>query len=244
MQVKEYEPYHFSIKFCVINFIVKFYYMCYYFNIKYMKEIKIMGYLDKYWNEVHKKYTSTYDGWLDKYLHLFNKNDSIIDLGCGRAYCSQYLLDNGFTDIAACDFSEEVLKILNDERPDLKTMLFDMSNGLPFEDNSENIVIADLSLHYFNLSKTKLIFEDIYRILKKDGYLIARVNSTDDKEHIPSNCEEIEENFYYDGNIYKKFFTKEDFDFLFTNFQIINLEEKNMSRYEKTKVLWEFCIKK
>ena len=203
-----------------------------------------MNNLDKYWDDIHIKYTSSYDGWLDKYMNLFNKDDSIIELGCGRAYCSQYLMNNGFKNIIACDFSEEVLRIVNNELPTLKTRLFDMSKGLPFKADSINIVIADLSLHYFDISTTKSIFEDIYRILKKDGYLIARVNSTNDNNHIPENSKTIEENFYYDGNIYKKFFKKEDFDLLFTNFEVCNLEQRNMSRYEKPKILWEFCIKK
>lgn len=203
-----------------------------------------MDKLKKYWDKIHLKYTSTYDGWLEKYITLFNKDDSIVELGCGRAYCSNYLLENGFKNIIACDFSEEAVNIVNKEIPDLKTMLFDISQGLPFENNSINIIIADLSLHYFNSSITKYIFEDINRVLKEDGFLIARVNSVNDKNHISANSEELESNFYYDGKIYKKFFEKSDFDSLFKNFEVINLEEKNMSRYEKPKILWEFCIKK
>ena len=203
-----------------------------------------MDKLKKYWDEIHLKYTSTYDGWLEKYITLFNKDAFIVELGCGRAYCSKHLLENGFTNIVASDFSEEALNIVTKELPDLKTMLFDISQGLPFENNSINIIIADLSLHYFNSSITKYIFEDMHRVLKADGYLIARVNSVNDTNHIPANSEELENNFYYDGKIYKKFFEKSDFDSLFKNFEVINLEQKNMSRYEKPKVLWEFCIKK
>ena len=113
-----------------------------------------MNNLDKYWDRIHLKYTSTYDNWFDKYIHLLNRNDKIIELGCGRAYTSKYLITNGYKNIIACDFSEEVLKIVNIENPDIKTMLFDMSNGLPFDDNSKDIIIADLCLHYFDLSKT------------------------------------------------------------------------------------------
>ncbi len=200
--------------------------------------------LDKYWDKIHLKYNSTYDGWLNKYINLLKKDDFIIELGCGRAYCSNYLLKNGFHNIIACDFSEEVLKIVNAETPNLKTMLFDMSAGLPFKDSSINIIVADLSLHYFSSSTTKYIFNEIYRVLKDNGYLIGRVNSTNDKFHIPNNAQELEKNFYYDGDIYKKFFERKDFDSLFKNFKICNIEEKYMDRYEKPKILWEFCIEK
>lgn len=203
-----------------------------------------MDTLDKYWDKIHLKYNSTYDGWLNKYIHLLKKQDSIIELGCGRAYCSNYLLQNEFKNIIACDFSKEVLKIVNRKNPDLNTKLFDMSTGLPFINMSINAVIADLSLHYFNSSTTRIIFDEIYRILKNNGYLIARVNSSSDISHISSNFKEIEKNFFHDGNIYKKFFDKEDFDLLFKNFEIYNIEEMYMNRYEKPKILWEFCIKK
>lgn len=204
----------------------------------------MMKNLDKYWDDIHLKYTSTYDGWLNKYVHLFSKDDSFVELGCGKTYCSKYLLENQFVDVIACDFSEEVLKIVNKEIPNLRTMNFDMSEKLPFENDSVNVIIADLSLHYFDLAKTKYIFSEIYRVLKKGGYLIARVNSANDKLHIPTNCNEIEKNFFYDGNIYKKFFEMDDFNVLSKNFKVCNLEEMRMDRYEKTKILWEFCFKK
>lgn len=203
-----------------------------------------MNNFENYWDKIHLNYTSTYDKWLNKYIHLIKKEDSIVELGCGRAYCSKYLLDNGFKNIIACDFSEEVLKIVNTDIPSLKTKSFDMSKGLLFEDNSINVLIADLSLHYFNLETTKFIFDEIYRILKKDGYLIARVNSFNNIKLIPNTYEESEKNFFYDGNIYRKFFDKNELELLFRNFETCNLVETEMNRYENPKILWEFCIKK
>ncbi len=200
--------------------------------------------LNEYWNNIHQKYNSTYDGWINKYVHLFHKEDYIVELGCGRAYCSRYLYDNGFKNITCCDFSGEILKYLNKEHTYLKTMLFDMSDGLPFDSNSINVIIADLCLHYFNYSSTEQIFKEINRVLTSNGYLIARVNSTNDKLNIPQNSEEIEKNFYYDGNIYKRFFESKDFEALLKNFEICSLEEKSMDRYAEKKILWEICAKK
>ena len=203
-----------------------------------------MNNLDKYWDKIHLKYNSTYDGWLNKYINLINKNDVIIELGCGRAYCSNYLFKNKFKDITACDFSNKALEIVNKENPNLKTMMFDMSLGLPFKDSSINVVIADLCLHYFNNTTTNYIIDEIYRVLKPNGYLIARVNSANDKLHIPIDAKELEKNLFYDGQIYKKFFNQTDLNTLFKKFKICYMQEKNMSRYEKPKILWEFCLKK
>lgn len=203
-----------------------------------------MNNLDKYWDKIHLKYTSTYDNWFNKYIHLLNKSDKIIELGCGRAYTSLYLLDNGFSDVTACDFSTEVINILNTEHKELNTSVFDISEKLPFKDDEINVIIADLCLHYFDSKKTKEILNEIYRVLKSGGYLIGRVNSANDKYHIPLSAKVLEKNFYYDGEIYKKFFEGKEFKELFENFKILSLEEKHMDRYEKPKTLWEFCIKK
>lgn len=203
-----------------------------------------MNNLDKYWDKIHLKYTSTYDNWFNKYIHLLNKSDKIIELGCGRAYTSLYLLNNGFSDVTACDFSTEVINILNTEHKELNTSVFDISEKLPFKDDEINVIIADLCLHYFDSKKTKEILNEIYRVLKSGGYLIGRVNSANDKYHISLSAKVLEKNFYYDGEIYKKFFEEDDFKELFENFKILSLEEKHMDRYEKPKTLWEFCIKK
>lgn len=203
-----------------------------------------MSEVSKYWDKTHLQYNSSYDNWLNKYTDLFDNNSRIIELGCGRAYCSKYLIDNGYNDIVACDISNAVLKIVNESMPELKTLLFDMSDGLPFDDNSKDVFIADLCLHYFDLKTTKFIFEEIKRVLVDGGLLIARVNATNDKLHIPDNSILIEKNLYYDGNIYKRFFEERDFKTFFEGFDVLSLRQDNMSRYDNPKVLWEFCIKK
>lgn len=197
--------------------------------------------LDTYWDKVHLQYDSTYDGWLNHYLGLFHKKDKIVELGCGRAYDSRYLLEKGFTDITVCDFSKEVLEIVKKEVPSLKTLDFDMKDGIPFQDNSINVIIADLSIHYFDTNTTTFLTNEIYRVLKKNGIFIARVNSINDKLYIP-NTAQLEENFFYNGEIYKRFFSENSIKSFFNKFSFYTIEEKNVGKYEKPKVLWEFCV--
>lgn len=134
--------------------------------------------------------------------------------------------------------------MVNDSIPEVKTLLFDMSDGLPFDDNSIDVIIADLCLHYFDSATTNFIFKEIYRVLTHNGLLLARVNATSDLVKNSNNYKEIEKNFYCDGDIYKRFFDYKDFDKLFKGFDVLNLIQYNMSRYEKPKMLWEFCIRK
>lgn len=197
--------------------------------------------LDEYWDKIHLEYDSAYDGWLDTYLDLLHKEDNIVELGCGRAYDSRYLLEQGFQNITVCDFSKEVLEIIKKEVPSLKTLNFDMKDGLPFSNNSINVLIADLSIHYFDTKTTTFLVNEFYRVLKQNGILIARVNSTNDKLYLP-NSDEIEENFFYNGNVYKRFFNEKSIKSFFHAFEFYRLEEKNIGKYEKPKVLWEFCV--
>ena len=110
-----------------------------------------------YWNEVHKQYSSdkiTYDNYLDDYKDILNScKTKVLDLGCGAGNNSLYLLKHGFK-VIAVDYSDVALKIVNDKLKDVETILTDISNPLPFEDNSFDLVIADLSLHYFNKETT------------------------------------------------------------------------------------------
>lgn len=202
-----------------------------------------MSNFNLYWDDIHKKYNSTYDDWLNKYTKLFRKDFKFVELGCGRAYCSNYLISEGFSDVIATDFSSEVLKMVQKENKDLQTMLFDMTGGLPFGDNSVDVVIADLCLHYFDSEMTKYIIKEISRVLKKDGYLLVRVNSTKEVQK-KNNLEKIEYNFYFEGNIYKRYFDEEDCYYYFKNFKVYYLQESAMDRYDNPKVLWELCLRK
>lgn len=202
-----------------------------------------MSNFNLYWDDIHKKYNSTYDDWLNKYTKLFRKDFKFVELGCGRAYCSNYLISEGFSDVIATDFSSEVLKMVQKENKDLQTMLFDMTGGLPFGDNSVDVVIADLCLHYFDSEMTKYIIKEISRVLKKDGYLLVRVNSTKEVQK-KNNLEKIEHNFYFEGNIYKRYFDEEDCYYYFKDFKVYYLQESAMDRYDNPKVLWELCLRK
>ena len=202
-----------------------------------------MSNFNLYWDDIHKKYNSTYDDWLNKYTKLFRKDFKFVELGCGRAYCSNYLISEGFSDVIATDFSSEVLKMVQKENKDLQTMLFDMTGGLPFGDNSVDVVIADLCLHYFDSEMTKYIIKEISRVLKKDGYLLVRVNSTKEVQK-KNNLEKIEHNFYFEGSIYKRYFDEEDCYYYFKDFKVYYLQESAMDRYDNPKVLWELCLRK
>lgn len=173
-----------------------------------------------------------YDGWLDKYIHLL-KNKNILDIGCGVGH--NYVLLNKYADqLINLDYSKEALHQLISYYPDAKTTMHDITNILPFKTEQFDVVIADLSLHYFTKEDTIMINKEISRILKQNGKLLIRVNTT----------EENKSSFYYDERMQmnRRYFSIEDVNKLFINFNILKCEKQNIIwRGQVSKVLLE-CL--
>lgn len=185
-----------------------------------------------------------YDGWLQTFDKEINEcKTPIIDLGCGAGADTMYLLERG-KQVIPCDYSINAIKNIEKNLPQLKTIKhFDMTKGLPFEDNFTDIIIADLSLHYFSEEQTFNILEEIKRVLKPNGLLIFRVNSTKDTNFIPNDRLEIEHNFYETSVGYKRFFDEEDINKFFSKWNIVYINEEDMGRYGHIKILWKGAVK-
>ena len=202
----------------------------------------------EYWNKIYesiKESEPKYDLWLEKYENILieSRNIPIIDLGCGFGNDTLYLRERGH-EVISCDFSEKALKRLSNFIDKLKLKCFDFKNGLPFEDNSAKIIIADLSLHYFTWEETEKILQEIGRVLMKEGFLLCRVNSTKDINHGAGQGIEIEENFYnIEGNL-KRFFNEAQLSELFKGWDIQYILETEINRYKLSKIAWEISIKK
>lgn len=123
-------------------------------------------------------------------------------------------------------------------------MQIDISQTLPFEDKTFDLIIADLSLHYFDEQTTKNIMQEIKRILRPNGNLIARVNSIADINHSAGQGEKLEENFYFVEGYNKRFFSIEDAQKFFSIISETKLREANMLRYAKPKKVIEVHVER
>ena len=203
----------------------------------------------EYWDRNYKQLAlsgkkPTYDDWLDKYLDLIRHTKlSILDLGCGSGNDTLYLTERGFK-VISCDYSQEALKSVKKLIPNATTKIVDISKKLPFEDDEFEIVIGDLSLHYFDEKTTVEIMKEIKRILKKGGYLFARVNSVNDINHGEGQGEKIEENYYFVEGYNKRFFSLDDVNKYFSIIGKVEAKEAEMTRYAKPKKLIEIKVEK
>ena len=197
-----------------------------------------------------KKYKSfnkdraTYDGWMDNFKRALDKCDTpIIDLGCGNGNNALHLARMG-KEVIACDYTQQALDLIKENMPEVaSTLCFDMRDGLPFEDNFTDIIIADLSLHYFTENDTFELLKEIKRVLKPSGLLLFRVNSTKDINWGALDGKEVERNYRRTEEFGdKRYFDSEDLDHFFQEFEFIYKREEIMKdRYEKPKVLWR-CV--
>lgn len=205
------------------------------------------------WNELHKNFKQTdsnvlkYDSWLEEYKEIIEKcNTKIIDLGCGVSGNNTLYLTENNKQVIACDFAEEAIDLIKEKLPTVETKLFDMVYTFPFEDNITDLVIADLSLHYFKEKDLNNILKEIKRILTNNGHLLVRLNSTDSdafnsiKEN---NEEEVEHNLYLTKNMLKRFFNEEDINNFFKEYEIVSKKQENMGRYGTRKIVWNCLLK-
>ena len=130
----------------------------------------------------------------------------------------------------ACDFSQSALDGLKRLIPNVSVLCFDVTRGLPFLPESVDVVIADLSLHYFSDEVTRQIIEEIKRILRPDGLLLCRVNAFEDGFD-PSSFEKIETDYFLINGCTKRFFTAQTLQGYFTNWKIIKVEGQKTQKY-------------
>lgn len=103
---------------------------------------------------------------------FYKETKKILDLGCGIEADTLYLLERGYN-VLSCDFSVEALKSIENNIPNSKTLYLDMMKKFSIADKKYSLIIADLSLHYFNNETTIHIMKEIKRILKDGGVLLA-----------------------------------------------------------------------
>ncbi len=200
-----------------------------------------------FWNTSYESYKvdkDEYSQWLNSYIDVIEQcTTDILDLGCGIGCDSMWLSRKGFN-VVACDFSQVALDRLKKESPNIQTQLVDITKKLPFKDCSFDIIIADLSLHYFDEQTTHNIIKEIKRVLTEKGVLIARVNSMMDFNHGAGQGEKVEENYYFVHGYNKRFFNKEEIDKYFLHIGKVSAREMHMLRNNNSKIVWEIVAER
>jgi len=205
----------------------------------------------RYWNGIHeendyKRDNIKMDDWLELFDDVIDKCDTpVLDLGCGSGNDTLYLI-NKDKSVISCDLSPKAIELIRRNFPEVDdTRCVNMLERLPFDDDTFEVIVADLCLHYFLEQDTINIINDLKRVLKKDGYIILRVNSINDVNHGAGQGKEVEKHVFEteDGRL-KRFFDEQDIRFFFKDFNIEYLNEEIMTRYQLEKRLFRVCVRK
>lgn len=202
-----------------------------------------------YWDNFHKNYNKEdikIDDWLDKFANIIDScKTPILDLGCGSGNDTLYLINKG-KKVISCDQSINAINNIIKNFPEVyDTRCFDMLDGMPFDDNYFEVIIADLCLHYFKEKDTFMILNELKRILVNKGSLMLRVNSINDVNHGAGEGLEIEPHLYETSDKrLKRFFDENDIKYFFKDFDIEYLNEEVMTRYNSEKRLYRCLVRK
>lgn len=183
------------------------------------------------WSYKRKGYP-IYDNWLDHYENDLKGEKQLLDLGCGIGADTAYLIERGYS-VLSCDISSDALKNIEENILNSKTLYLDMTKTFPLEDSSYDVVIADLCIQYFCEMDTFHIVKEIRRILKPNGILLARVARVDDYDYGAGVGEELEKNFYFEGDYYKRFFDDVDVEKFFSKIGTVEYQKNSFVRKEE-----------
>lgn len=191
------------------------------------------------WDELHKKMIQSGFGmdWgaslTESVMPYLEQAKHILDLGCGQGHDAMRLA-RLMLKVTAVDLSANAIKLAREnaeiENLNVDFRQMDMSNGLDFADSSFDVVLANLSLHYFPRIQTELILQEIKRILEPNGVLCLHVNSSEEGEKRRANgsvvCE-LEPGFFLERDgVTRRYFGQSDLELLLENWETLSLEQR------------------
>ena len=195
---------------------------------------------DEYWKEHINKDLET-DLWIEDYKEFLGNHGTCLDLGCGIGQYSKWFINQGY-EVTSSDISNIALEKVKEFNSNVINV--DMREKLPFEDNTFDVVFANLSIHYFSDSDTKVLMNEIKRILKDDGLFIGSVNGIQGLEKIKETAQKLDYHYYYNKDKYIRLFDVEDVKKYLDIFNIIKIDEKETIRFEHKKNYIVFVAKK
>ncbi|WP_422010850.1 class I SAM-dependent methyltransferase [Reyranella sp.] len=187
------------------------------------------------------------DPWLARWLALIAGRaggQPVLELGCGGGRDTATLAAAGHR-VVAIELSPEASADARRRVPEAEIHCQDIRAPFPLTPGSVGVVVASLSLHYFDWPETSTLVKRVWTALRPDGVLLCRLNSTNDHHFGAVGHPEIERNFYLVDGAPKRFFDRDSVDRLFAHgWHPISVEEKVIDRYDHPKSVWEAVLER
>jgi SAM-dependent methyltransferase len=162
---------------------------------------------------------------------------NVLDLGCGTGRNSNYLASLGNT-VVGVDISKTAVDIAKSRASEMQVnnvsyIVGDIGAGYPFADNYFDLVLDITSSNSLNEEERNIYIKEVYRTLKKDGYLFVRALCKDGDKNA-KNLLKLSPGKEYDTYIIKELglaervFSEKDFkEFYSKYFKIKKLLKKS-----------------
>lgn len=185
------------------------------------------------------------DPWLQRWLPLVRERAAglpILELGCGSGEDTATLVAAGHP-VIAIDVSQSSIANAKVKAPQAEYHCQDIRASFPARANKLGVVVASLSLHYFEWSETLALVERVRGMLRPGGVLLSRFNSTNDHNYGASGHLRIAENYFSVHGEPKRFFDRPSIQALFAaGWSTIAAEELVTHKYAHPKSVWEVVV--
>ena len=185
----------------------------------------------KVFNSMATEYVEYFgDDWefineIKEFASQFENNSTILDLGCGSGYITNYLCSLNLNAIGI-DFSEAMIRIAKKKYPELD---FFMANFIDienyFKENSVDGLIAIYSLYFIPKEQFENLLSSLSKILKDGGKFLFITQIGKGEEYITTPL--MDDNNIKD-KIYVNYYMKEELEDILdkNNFSIEYLTSK------------------
>jgi SAM-dependent methyltransferase len=142
-----------------------------------------------YWNGYYRKLRESGDDldwhgqWTDPFLGPLRDAcvRTVLELGCGTGNDAARLAREGYA-VTATDGSLEAIASARAKfGAAFELLVADMTEPLPFGDDSFDAVMSNVALHMFPDLVTRQVFAQIGRVVRPGGLFLFHVNATEDR---------------------------------------------------------------
>jgi SAM-dependent methyltransferase len=184
------------------------------------------------------------DEWLARHADLIARAapGPLLELGCGDGRDTRWLVAH-HPFVIATDRTD--LEDCRRRAPEATLVRLDHGKPLPFRPGTFPLVVASLSLHYFDWEQTQRIVADVRDSLVAGGHLLCRLNSIADVRFGARGHPEIARHYYRVKGRPKRFFDAADLGALFAHgWTELLRDERTIDRYGRPKVAWELVLRR
>lgn len=187
------------------------------------------------------------DPWLQHWLPLVRERAGllpVLELGCGSGEDTATLVHAGHQ-VIAIDISQSGIAAAKARAPSAEYHCQDIRAPFPNRATGVGVIVASLSLHYFEWSETLALVERILQTLRPGGVLLSRFNSTNDHNYGASGHPRIADNYFSVHGEPKRFFDRQAIHTLFAGgWRTLAEEELVTHKYAHPKSVWEVVVER